>query len=522
MKRSFVLLSVLLIGVFVNQMAAAAELTKGTRVKVVVKEAKVMIGKKVLAVVKDGDVLTVIKTNGDWLGVKLEQDGKKVKGWILARNIAAVANVEAGPAPDDSFGFEPRQQLSVCADGSIQIEYFRSRVDENTKENEVKVIVKEAEIMLGKKILAVVKGGDILIATSRKGDWLHVKIRQGGQDIEGWILVKSTAPVASPKTRTENKKDATKPTEELAKKEQNEAERKKDESGVLPLVLEKFGSAAGKNISVDVTDMSFDEIKEIAPSINQLGTVEEVVAWLLQHPDRVPASLILREPFSKELLVKAMEVFAAESEAGSISVSSERPYPKVGVTWVDYGDVAFGSDNAGQCIVIRVDSVDVLIEDKEDATKPIEELTEKEQEEADGNKGEPGVLSVILDTFGVLRIETIYLAEPPPEDMLPLNQLSSATVKAFVTWALKQPNLAPPLLILKKPFSKESLEKTLEGFPSESETGVAYMTSGPLRKLTKVTVTWLDYGDVAFGINDAGQCVVIRVDPVGQSAEDEP
>lgn len=61
------------------------------RLEVVADEAKIVVGDKVIATVKKGDRLTRIR----WVAVELERDGKIVRGWIRADQVAVAGKPKA-------------------------------------------------------------------------------------------------------------------------------------------------------------------------------------------------------------------------------------------------------------------------------------------------------------------------------------------------------------------------------------------------------------------------------------------
>ena len=93
------LMAIVAVLVFWGSSVVGAE--QPTKVKVVVDEAKVMMGKKVLAVVKKGDVLTRLKQKGKWVGVTFEKDGKEIKGWVRSDCVKGIV-----PAPAAGQGKE--------------------------------------------------------------------------------------------------------------------------------------------------------------------------------------------------------------------------------------------------------------------------------------------------------------------------------------------------------------------------------------------------------------------------------
>jgi len=65
---------------------------KPTKAVVKVKEAKVMMGRTVVAVVARDTWLDVVKRKGEWLAVTLTRDGKKLEGWVRADHVILLAD----------------------------------------------------------------------------------------------------------------------------------------------------------------------------------------------------------------------------------------------------------------------------------------------------------------------------------------------------------------------------------------------------------------------------------------------
>jgi hypothetical protein len=63
---------------------APSEFKTGDTVKVTV-DTPLKRGKEVLATVPAGATHKVIKVNGPWVGISLEQDGEKLRGWVDQR-----------------------------------------------------------------------------------------------------------------------------------------------------------------------------------------------------------------------------------------------------------------------------------------------------------------------------------------------------------------------------------------------------------------------------------------------------
>ena len=75
------------------------------------------------------------------------------------------------------------------------------------------VVLEQADVMMGAKVVATVKPGDVLIRLKRTGDWVGVALRKDGQEIKGWVHWKKLAPYIPPepvKPKPDSKPD-TKP-----------------------------------------------------------------------------------------------------------------------------------------------------------------------------------------------------------------------------------------------------------------------------------------------------------------------
>jgi hypothetical protein len=69
------------------------------------RQAKLMLGKKVLGKVAKETRLMVKKVKGDWLGVYAAIDGKKTWGWLRTKDVTyAPVRAYTGEEPDDKDG----------------------------------------------------------------------------------------------------------------------------------------------------------------------------------------------------------------------------------------------------------------------------------------------------------------------------------------------------------------------------------------------------------------------------------
>jgi len=65
----------------------------GQMVVVAKAKAELKLGDKVLTTVGQGAQFKILQTQGTWIGVNVEQNGKKIAGWI------AQADLSTGPVP---------------------------------------------------------------------------------------------------------------------------------------------------------------------------------------------------------------------------------------------------------------------------------------------------------------------------------------------------------------------------------------------------------------------------------------
>ena len=72
--------------------AAAWRLPGLEKVVVTAERANVKTGNKVVAAVSRGDELTVVGRQGKWVGVQIVREGKQIRGWILATQVAPAAD----------------------------------------------------------------------------------------------------------------------------------------------------------------------------------------------------------------------------------------------------------------------------------------------------------------------------------------------------------------------------------------------------------------------------------------------
>ena len=77
--------------------AAARRIELGHRVKVTGGPVAVRAGRKVLATVESGTLLTVIKLHGSWAEVVVESQGTKAPGWIDQKHLAWAPFPASGP-----------------------------------------------------------------------------------------------------------------------------------------------------------------------------------------------------------------------------------------------------------------------------------------------------------------------------------------------------------------------------------------------------------------------------------------
>jgi len=100
--RTFSRLSALaLIGLLIGQFALADQ------VRVVTDEARVKLGKEVLATLKKGDEVPVISEKGDWLGVKVQTaEGEKI-GWVHSKYVEKVVVEKPKPPLETPVKTEP-------------------------------------------------------------------------------------------------------------------------------------------------------------------------------------------------------------------------------------------------------------------------------------------------------------------------------------------------------------------------------------------------------------------------------
>ena len=68
--------------------------------EVVADEAKIVVGDKVLATVKKGDKLDRVR----WVAVELKRDGKVIRGWIRAEDVAVAGSGKAPVLPAEPGG----------------------------------------------------------------------------------------------------------------------------------------------------------------------------------------------------------------------------------------------------------------------------------------------------------------------------------------------------------------------------------------------------------------------------------
>ena len=159
--KTTLFLATLVGNLFFSLNALGADAVLPSQVKVTAKEAKVMIGKKVLALVKEDDVLTVVTTNGDWLGVKFEKDGKEVKGWIRSADVVPFAE----KSPADKQGVEATPGSDRDRSGALKdSQDDKEPVDEPA--SEVRILKGHAEAVSS---VAFAKDGQQVISAGYDG-----------------------------------------------------------------------------------------------------------------------------------------------------------------------------------------------------------------------------------------------------------------------------------------------------------------------------------------------------------------
>jgi hypothetical protein len=87
----------------------------GDRVTVTSDGANLMRSRDVIAPLRKGQELTILKVQGQWLGTSVTIDGRTKSGWIAARD---VSGVKASPAPapksSDNSADAPQQPTPPC------------------------------------------------------------------------------------------------------------------------------------------------------------------------------------------------------------------------------------------------------------------------------------------------------------------------------------------------------------------------------------------------------------------------
>lgn len=85
----------------------------GGHVKIVGDGVKLMRGHDTLATLNNGQEVSILKVQGNWLGTSIEIGGETKAGWVAARNVVGITDSHEPPPKPARVGNEPQTQATT-------------------------------------------------------------------------------------------------------------------------------------------------------------------------------------------------------------------------------------------------------------------------------------------------------------------------------------------------------------------------------------------------------------------------